>query len=400
MIITALETILVDTFPNLCYVRLHTDTGLIGLGETFFGPEAVAAHLHATAAPLLLGQDPFRVGRHWHHLYAGPARRSIGAEARALSAVDLALWDILGQAVGLPIYQLLGGAFRDRIRIYNTCAGYRHVAAAATSNRPAHGTWGIGGPTTGPFEDYEAQFDRPEELAASLLAQGISAVKLFPFDASPTNGHEIADADLQRGVDVFARMRQAAGKQLDLLLDFGSGWDLPTALRIARAIEEFAPFWFEDPLAVDNLDAWVAFRQSTPVPTAGSEHLGSRFAFRELLEKRAVDIVLFDPGWVGGISEGKKVAGLADAHHLPFCPHECTGPIAMIAGIHLCLSSPNALLQETVRAYWTGVYREIVTTLPRIEGGYAYPPEGSGLGTALRPDFIARSDARIRRSER
>jgi L-alanine-DL-glutamate epimerase-like enolase superfamily enzyme len=400
MIITALETILVDAFPNLCYVRLHTDAGLIGLGETFFGPEAVAAHLHATAAPLLLGQDPFRIERHWHNLYAGPARRSIGVEARALSAVDLALWDILGQAVGLPIYQLLGGAFRDRIRIYNTCAGYRHIATAATPNWPAYGTWGIGGPTTGPYEDYEAQFDHPEELATSLLEQGITAVKLFPFDASPTDGHGIDDADLQRGVDVFARMRRTAGKKLDLLLDFGSGWDLPTALRIARAVEEFAPFWFEDPLAVDNLDAWVAFRQNTSVPTAGSEHLGSRFAFRDLLERRAVDIVLFDPGWVGGISEGKKVAGLADAHHLPFCPHECTGPVAMIAGIHLCLSSPNALLQETVRAYWTGAYRQIVATLPRIEGGYAYPPEGSGLGTALRPDFFARSDARIRRSAR
>ncbi len=400
MIITAIETILVDTFPNLCYVHIHTDAGLIGLGETFFGPEAVAAHLHATAAPMLLGQDPFRIERHWHNLYAGPARRSIGAEARALSAVDLALWDILGQAAGLPLYQLLGGAFRDRIRIYNTCAGYRHVANAATPDQASHGTWGIGGPATGPYEDYEAQFAHPEELAASLLDQGITAVKLFPFDASQTDGHGIAEADLQRGVDVFARMRQAAGKKLDLLLDFGSGWDLPTALRIARAVEEFTPFWFEDPLAVDDLDAWAAFRQNTPVPTAGSEHLGSRYAFKDLLDKRAVDVVLFDPSWVGGISEGKKVAALADAHHLPFCPHECTGPVAMIAGIHLCISSPNALLQETVRAYWTGAYREIVTTLPRIEGGFAYPTEGPGLGTALQPEFISRFDARIRRSER
>jgi galactonate dehydratase len=400
MIITAIETILVDTFPNLCYVRIHTDAGLIGLGETFFGPEAVAAHLHATVAPVLLGQDPFRIERHWHNLYAGPARRSIGAEARALSAVDLALWDILGQAVGLPLFQLLGGAFRDRIRIYNTCAGYRHVANTAMPDQATHGTWGIGGPTTGPYEDYEAQFAHPAELAASLRDQGITAVKLFPFDASQTDGHGIANADLQRGVDVFAQMRQAVGKKLDLLLDFGSGWDLPTALRIAQAVEEFAPFWFEDPVAVDDLDAWAAFRQNTPVPTAGSEHLGSRYAFQDLLDKRAVDVVLFDPGWVGGISEAKKVAALADAHHLPFCPHECTGPVAMVAGIHLCLSSPNALLQETVRAYWTGAYREIVTTLPRIEGGYAYPPEGPGLGTALRPEFISRSDARIRRSER
>src|SRR5579884_3096156 len=169
MIITALETIRVDAFPNLCYVRLRTDAGLIGLGETFFGPEAVAAHLHASAAPLLLGRDPARIARLGHDLAGGAARRSVGVETRALSAVDLALWDLRGQAMNVPLYQLLGGALRDRIRVYNTCAGYRHVAAAATPDRPARGTWGIGGPTAGPYEDYEAQFERPEELAASLL---------------------------------------------------------------------------------------------------------------------------------------------------------------------------------------------------------------------------------------
>jgi galactonate dehydratase len=396
--ITAIETIQCDSFPHLIYVRVHTDAGLIGLGETYFGPDAVAAHVHAIAAPLLLGQDPFRIERHWRDLYAGPALRSIGAEARALSAIDIALWDILGQALGVPIYQLLGGAYRDRIRVYNTCAGYRHVARAATPEKPSHGTWGIGGATSGPYEDFEAQFERPEELAHSLLEQGITAAKLFPFTSDDRTGQSISTEELERGIAPFRRIRQTVGKRIDLLLDLGGSWDLPSALRIARALEEYEPFWYEDPVRPDNLDAWVEFARSTRIPTAGSEHLASRYAFRELLEKQAVQIVLFDPGWVGGISESQKVATLADAHHRPFCPHECTGPVAMIAGIHLCVSSPNALMQETVRAYYTGAYREIVTALPRIEGGYADPPDGSGLGTALQPDFLNRSDAHVRRS--
>ncbi len=398
MKIDVVETILVEAFPNLCYVRLHTDQGLIGLGETFFDSEAVAAHLHRVVAPLLLGQDPFRIERHGHTLSAGPTARSISVEVRARSAIDLALWDLLGQALGVPLYQLLGGAYRERIRIYNTCAGYRHVARAAEPGRPNRGTWGIGGPTSGPYEDYDAQFERPEELAHSLLEAGITAVKLFPFEASDAKGASLAAEDLARGVAPFARIRQAVGSKLDLLLDLGAAWTLPTALQIARAVEEFAPFWYEDPVPADDLDAWVTFKRATPIPVAGSEHLGSRDAFRELLEKRAVDVVLFDPGWVGGLSEGKKVANLADTYHLSFCPHECTGPVALIAGIHLCLSSPNALMQETVRAYTTGAYREIVTSLPRIEGGYAYLPEGAGLGTALQPDFVKRAGAQVRRS--
>jgi L-alanine-DL-glutamate epimerase-like enolase superfamily enzyme len=394
--IVGVETIYADDFPHLCYVRLHTDSGLIGLGETFFGPEAVSAHVHSVAAPYLLGKQALHVERHWQALYHSHAVRSIGAEGRALSAIDVALWDLFGQVTGLPIYQLLGGPVRDRIRVYNTVAGYRHTATSARPGRPNNGNWGIGGPIEGPYEDYEAQFERPEELAQSLLAQGITAIKLFPFAPGEGDGRYLTPEDLERGVAPFRRIRQALGNRVDLLLDMGGSWSLPAAMRIARALEEYEPFWYEDPVRYDGLDAWAEFRQSTRVPTAGSENLGSRYAFHELLAKRAADIVLFDPGWVGGISEGRRVAALTEAYHRPFCPHDCTGPVAMVAGIHLCISSPNAMMQETVRAYYTGAYRDIVTTIPRIEGGYAYPPEGPGLGTALQPDFLRRADAHVR----
>ena len=399
MKITALETLYLDEFPHLCWVQVHTDEGLVGLGETYFGPQAVAAHIHANVAPYLLGKDPLQIDRHWRALYGAHGIRSTGVEDRALSATDIALWDVFGQATHLPIYQLLGGATRERIRIYNTVAGYRHTERQARPGKPSHGNWGLGGRSEGPYEDYEAQFERPEELAESLLSEGISAIKLFPFEPPPGGGQSVSREEMEIGLEPFRRIRKAVGNRLDIAVDLGCAYSLPAALKIARALEEFELMWIEDPMTLDDLDALAEFSAAIATPVAGSEFLGSRYAFRELLEKRAVSIVLMDPGWVGGISEGRKVAAMAEAFHRPFAPHECTGPVAMIAGIHLCINATNAFIQETVRAYYRGSYLDIVTRLPRIEGGYAYPPEGPGLGTSLQPELFKRADAHVQRTE-
>jgi galactonate dehydratase len=397
--VTALETLRLDEYPHLCYLRLHTDAGLVGLGETYYGSSAVAEHLHATVGPYLLGKNALDIERHWRALNRGPGIRSTGVEQRALSAVDIALWDLLGQASGMPIYQLLGGASRDRIRVYNTCSGYRHVARAARPGRPSHGTWGLGGPTEGPYEDYEATFERPEELAQSLLGEGITAMKIWPFAPGEGGGQYVSDADLDPGVAIFARIRQAVGMRIDIALDMVGAWSLPAALRIARAVEEFRPMWFEDPVSADDLDAFAEFRRATRVPVAGAEGLGGRQAFRELLAKGAVDIVHCDPSWTGGISEAKKIAAMAEAHHRPFAPHDDHGPVNWIVGVHLCINAPNAMIQEFARAYYHGAYPRLVTELPRVEAGYALRPDGPGLGTALRPEVFERPDAHVRRSE-
>jgi L-alanine-DL-glutamate epimerase-like enolase superfamily enzyme len=383
--IVAVETVQADLVPPLCFLRLHTDEGLVGLGETFWGPEAVAAHVHESLAPALLGEDPLPIERHRQRL-VGRGLRDLGAEGRALSALDLALWDLLGQATGRPVYALLGGPVRERVRVYNTCAGYE----------PSD--WRVGGPTAGPYEDRRATFERPEELAEGLLAEGITAMKIWPFETGEGGRSYIAPDDLRRGVEPLRRVRRAVGDRIDLLLDCGR-WSLPLATRIARAVEEYEPFWLEDPLPSDEPSAWRELAASTRVPLAGGEELGGRQAFRALLE-HGLQVPLFDPGWVGGISEGRAVAALAEAYRRPFCPHDCTGPLSFVAGVHLCLSAPNAMMQEYVRAYYAGVYRDVVTELPRVEGGYAYPPTGHGLGTALRPDFVARADARVRVSGR
>ena len=227
MKITALETIHVGEFPNVLFVRVHTDSGLVGLGETFRGAEAVAGFVHGTAAPHLLGQNPLEIDRLWRTLYgASLTYKARSAEIRGLSAIDIALWDIFGQATGLPIYQLLGGPSRDRIRIYNTCAGSRF-------NRNVTGMpfTTVGDSSSGRYEDYDAFLQRPDELAESLLAEGITAMKIWPFDqaVTATGGQSITREDLKRGLEPFRRIRRAVGDRMEIMVELHNRWSLPTA---------------------------------------------------------------------------------------------------------------------------------------------------------------------------
>jgi L-alanine-DL-glutamate epimerase-like enolase superfamily enzyme len=186
---------------------------------------------------------------------------------------------------------------------------------------------------------------------------------------------------------------------MDVMVEFHSLWDLPTAQRIARALEEFEPYWFEDPLKADDLDALAQFARSTPVPVTASETLSGRSAFRELMEKGAARIVMLDVSWCGGIGEAKKIATMAEARHLPVAPHDCTGPVVFTASTHLSVNLPNALVQESVRAYYTGWYKELVTALPSVADGHVSPPDGPGLGTDLLPGLRERPDAHLRTSK-
>lgn len=394
MKITALETIYVAEYVNILFVRVHTDEGIIGLGETYRNPEAVVGFIHGTAATHLLGRDPLTIDYHWRSLYeAGLTYRARGAELRGLSAIDIALWDIFGQVTNQPIYQLLGGASRDRIRVYNTCAGYgygRNVSGTPTT--------GLGETPRGPYEDYDAFMERADELALSLIDEGYSGMKIWPFDqaARATWGQSIATDDLKRGLEPFRKIRQAVGDRIEIMVELHSLWNLPAAIRIARALEEFEPSWYEDPLRMDNVKTLAEFARSTRIPTCASETLATRWAFRELFEAEATAIAMLDVTWTGGLSEAKRIATMAETYHRPVAPHDCTGPVTLVASVHLCINAPNALTQEVVRAFYTGHYPRLVTKLPRLADGYIYPPEGPGLGTALQPDLLRRPDV-IRR---
>jgi L-alanine-DL-glutamate epimerase-like enolase superfamily enzyme len=399
MKIQAIETIALAEFANVLWVQVQTDEGLIGLGETFYGAEAVAGYVHESAAPYLLGKDPLRIDEHSHALrstYVG--FNGSGAEMRGLSAIDIALWDIFGQATGQPIHQLLGGLCRDSIRTYNTCAGYGYVRSRL--NRVT-GEWQPKGPIAeGPYEDFEAFLTRADELALSLLEQGITGMKIWPFDAyaAASGGSYISGRDLQHALEPFRKIRQAAGHRMDIMVELHGLWNLPTAKRIMAALEEIDPFWFEDPIRMNNADALAELARSTRVPITASEVLATRAAYREFIGRGAIGIVMPDIGWVGGISEARKIAAYAEAHHLPIAPHDCTGPVGYAASVHLALNAPNALVQESVRAFYTGWYKEIVTELPPIADGHIYPLTGPGLGTRLLPDLSTRPGAQVRRS--
>lgn len=398
MKVTALETILVGEFPNLCHVRVHTDEGVSGLGETFFGAEAVSGWVHETAAAYLLGKDPLRIDAHWQALNPFVGFNATGVENRGRSAIDIALWDLLGKACGRPIHQLLGGATRDRIRTYNTCAGYRYVRRLPETAGLPVSNWNVEPDAGGPYEDLDWFLTDAGSLAESLLEQGITGMKIWPLDpyAEATGGQSISLEDLRKGIEPFRKVREAVGDRIELMVELHSLWNLPSAIRIARALEEYEPTWFEDPVRMDNLDALARFAESTHVPTAASETLGTRWSFRELLERAPVGVVIFDPAWAGGISEGKKIATLAEAWQLPIAPHDCSGPVEFAAAVHLSINAPNALVQESVRAFYTGWYRELVTEVPRVEDGWIYPLTGPGLGTELLPEVPSRPDAVVR----
>ena len=403
MRITAIETIQLGEFPNLCFVRLHTDGGLVGLGETFFGAHEVAAYLHETAAPRLLGKDPSALDGLRVALPQYVGTRGTGVEARGNSAVDIALWDLAGKAVGRPVVQLLGGATREAIRVYNTCAGYRYVRANRAQMLQ---NWGLPASPRGdgPYEDLDAFLHgRAGELAQSLIDQGVTGMKMWSFDAYAyaSGGMSISAAELEAGLEPFRQVRRAVGDRMDVMVELHGLWNLPTALKIARAFEAdgLNPYWIEDPIRPDDIASLARFARGTTIPTTASEMLGGRQAFRELLEARAASIVMLDLGWCGGLSEGKAIASMAEAFGLPVAPHDCTGPVVWTASVHLSLNAPNALIQETVRAFFTGWYTELVSGLPVVEGGRVrLGSERPGLGVELLPGLTARKDATVRRS--
>ncbi len=394
MKITAVDTVRLDEFPNLLWVRVHTDEGLVGLGETFFGARAVEAYVHESAAPRLVGRDPLAIEAIARDLTPYVGYAGSGVETRGRSAIDVALWDLLGKATEQPLYVLLGGLSRPSIRTYNTCAGTRYVRS-----RPDWSTddWGLGSAAEGPYEDLDAFLHRADELALSLLEEGITGMKIWPFDfaAEASAGYDISAAELDRALEPVRKIRAAVGDRIDVMIELHALWRLPAALKIAAALEEFDPYWYEDPVRADNPRALAAFAAATPVPVCAGETVAGLGGFRELLEAEAAAILMPDVGWCGGLTEARKIAALAEAYQRPVAPHDCTGPVLLAASVHLSLSAPNALLQETVRAFYAGWYRELVTVLPVIEGGHILPPEGPGLGTELLPEVLTRRDATV-----
>lgn len=396
MKITSLETIRLGEFANLVWVRLHTDEGITGLGETFMGAAAVEAYLHETVAPKLIGRDPMHIEAINRDLLGYLGWRGAGVETRGNSAVDIALWDIFGKALGVPVSIALGGRSRESVRTYNTCAGYKYVRDARAQ---AVANWGVG-EAEGPYEDLDGFLHRADELAHSLLEQGITGMKIWPFDiaAERTDGLDISADELRRALEPFEKIRNAVGDRMDIMVEFHSLWKLPAAQRIARALADYDTYWHEDPVRMDSLETLRAYAPHSRAMICASETLAYPHAFRDYLATGVAGVAMLDLSWCGGLSEARKIAGMAEAHQIPVAPHDCTGPVVFMASCQFSLHARNTLIQESVRAFYTGWYKELVTALPDVSNGQIRLTDAPGLGIELLPDIDRRADAIVRTS--
>jgi galactonate dehydratase len=399
MKITQLETMRLGEFPNILWTRIYTDAGVVGLGETFMGAAAVEAYLHEWVAPKLIGKNPLHIEARNKDITGYLGWRGSGVETRGNSAVDIALWDIFGKAANMPLHTALGGKSRDAIRIYNTCAGYQYVRSTANQNSS---NWGIS--TTqnhGHYEDLEGFLHRADELAESLLSEGITAMKIWPFDraAEASGGHYISNAELDQALEPFRKIRKAVGDKIDIMVEFHSLWRLPMAQKIARALKPFNTFWHEDAIRMDSLNLLKQYAPHTDALICASETLAYKWGFKDYLQTGVAGVAMLDLSWCGGLTEARKIAAMADAWQLPVAPHDCTGPVVWTASTHLSLHAPNALIQESVRAFYTGWYKELVTELPRVENGMISLSDKPGLGIELLPDLHRRNDAAVRWSK-
>lgn len=350
--------------PNWVWVRVYTDTGLFGLGETYPRNEAEASIIHTTIVGRLLGRDPRDIERIWADLYRTfDFQVTGGAEMRALSALDLALWDLFGKSLNLPVYRLLGGKSNPEIRLYNTCFGFRY--------------------------DFMKE---PEKIMRELIDRhGIKAIKIWPFDqAALRNQHEyITTADIEEGLFPVRKLRDTFGNDIEILMEFHSCWDLTSATRIAKALEPYRPMWLEDMLVPGNFGQYRRLADATSLPLTISERMAGRKEFLQLLESRAARYVMFDVTWCGGLSEARKIAHLAEAFDLPVAPHTAGGPLLFYASTHLATALTNLAIQESCQVFYEITWPAMLEHPLMPQRGSIRAPEIPGLGMEVKPEVWA-----------
>jgi len=401
MKITALETLRPTERPSLLWVRVHTDEGITGLGESWFGAEVLEADIHSRIAPLVLGKDAGNIENlnRTMHPYAGYC--GTGAEIRAVSAVDVALWDIVGKATGRPVCDLLGGKCRDDIDVYNTCAGPDYVSKSSDV-RPANFGLSSDSVVAGTrFDDLDAFLNSADELAGSLLGMGIESMKIWPFDfaASANDGLTITAADMKVALSPFEKIRKAHGDSIRIKAELHGLWTLPAAKAICRELEAFDVDWVEDPIWMDRTRELKQLAAATPLPLAGGETLGGLGQMHDLIADGAIDHPIVDVTWGGGITFAKKAAALAEARGLPIAFHDCSGPVTLTSSTHLALNCPNVREQEMTRGFYYGWYHEYVDELPPVENGKITVSGKPGLGLSLQEDLPRRDGVVVKRSD-
>ncbi len=343
-----------------CFVRIGTDAGLVGMGECIHGGAGIQ-QIIAELGSLILGEDPMNVERLYEkmrraHVFNGAMAGNL---VTALTGIEIALWDLVGRAVGLPVYALLGGKFRDKVRLYADC----HAGGDDSPGANA-------------------------EKAVEVVEMGFDAIK-FDLDdmRSPDKkdafNHTVSRRELDRMVAKVAAIRDAVGPYVDVAMDLHGRYDASSGARIAQALEPFDLMWLEEPVPPENIDAMREVKTSTRTPICAGESLYLRWGFRDLLEKQAVDIIMPDLPKCCGLAEGKKIANMAEIYYIPFAPHNVCGPLGTVASAHCCAAVPNFLVLEwhwLERPHWHDL---VVADPPLIQNGAITLTDKPGLGVEL-----------------
>ena len=404
MRISAIETVLHDAFPHSVHVQVHTDEGVVGLGESYHHPEAIAEYIHTVIAPRMLGEPAENVASMW--LQMGnftdgmqPFSGTVSVESSATSAFDIAMWDLRSKALGVSLSDALGGTVRDRIRVYNTSAGTGHLPPPGTPRhrRHLHEDWGLSNIAETAHDDWDASNNRPGEYAKELVAEGITAVKIYPFARliPHTRGLYITPRQLRENLEPFREIRAAVGDAIDLSVDLNFVWTAAPALQIATALYKFGLLWIEDPMRTSSLDALARLAAKVNTPIAAYDYQCGLPAYVQLIDSGAISIARMDLQWVGGVTEAVRIASYADAKGLGVVLHDCTGPVQWAAAIHCSVHLRNAMIQESVRAFYRDLYPLMVERVPQVVDGHALPLDGPGHGAVLLESYLAGARRRV-----
>jgi galactonate dehydratase len=362
MRISAVKPIVVGTpWRNLTFVLVDTDEGLRGVGEVRMvnHTDALLGYLQEAAGHHILGSDPFKIEDLVQRMFRNDFSRPSELMMSAIAVVEMACWDIAGQALGVPVYQLLGGAVRERIPAYAN--GWYTVERT------------------------------PEEFHAAALRvveRGYRALKVDPFGAG---FYELSRAEKLRSVALIEAVRAAVGPDVDILIEMHGRFNPVTAVEMTRALAPLAPGWIEEPVPPENLRALQKVASAVAplgIPVATGERLHTAYEFRELFELQAADIIQPDITHYGGILATKKLAAWADAYYMLVAPHNVCGPVATAAALHLAASTPNFKIQEHFNDFTEPHTRQCATGCPKVVDGYFSLPKGPGLGVTLNWDVI------------
>ena len=384
MKISKVKTYVHDDFPNVFHVEIETDEGITGLGESYYFASSIAHFTQEFAAPQILGKNPLDREELSKSLTTYVGYNGSGVETRTRSAIDVALWDLESKSKKIPLYKLLGGASPRKIRVYNTCAGKEYMRRSNQSSK----SWGLDNNSSN-LEDLKAFMSDGGSLARELLSEGITAMKIWPFDiyAEKNWGQEISDEDLNAGLEPLRKIRSAVGKDMDIMVELHALWSPKAAKKIMEALKEFDVFWVEDPIYPDLLDDLSLLRGDALPRIAHGETISSEHRVKVLAEEKLIDFLTLDLSWCGGITTGVRMAKTARDNGVHIAPHDCTGPVGLLAGAHLSTADSNAAIQETVRSAFRTWYPHLVDGLPTINNGSLEVADTPGHGLSLREDF-------------